>query len=78
MLVLIIVVAAFNIVSSLVMVVTDKKSDIAILRTLGASPSMITKIFMVQGTVIGVIGTVAGNGFRGYSGTYDQRYYFLV
>jgi lipoprotein-releasing system permease protein len=54
------VVAAFNIVSSLVMVVTDKKSDIAILRTLGASPSMITKIFMVQGTVIGVIGTVAG------------------
>jgi len=60
LLVLIIVVAAFNIVSSLVMVVTDKKSDIAILRTLGASPSMITKIFMVQGTVIGVIGTVAG------------------
>lgn len=57
---LIIVVAAFNIVSSLVMVVTDKKSDIAILRTLGASPSMITKIFMVQGTVIGVIGTIAG------------------
>lgn len=42
------------------MVVTDKKSDIAILRTLGASPSMITKIFMVQGTVIGVIGTIAG------------------
>lgn len=60
LLVLIIVVAAFNIVSSLVMVVTDKKSDIAILRTLGASPSMITKIFMVQGTVIGVIGTIAG------------------
>lgn len=78
MLVLIIVVAAFNIVSSLVMVVTDKKSDIAILRTLGASPSMITKIFMVQGTVIGVIGTVGGYGFRGNSGTYDQRYYFLV
>lgn len=57
---LIVLVAAFNIVSSLVMVVTDKKSDIAILRTLGASPSTITKIFMVQGTVIGVIGTVAG------------------
>ncbi|MDR6628680.1 lipoprotein-releasing system permease protein [Acinetobacter lwoffii] len=57
---LIVLVAAFNIVSSLVMVVTDKKSDIAILRTLGASPATITKIFMVQGTVIGVIGTCAG------------------
>ncbi|MEQ1246692.1 lipoprotein-releasing ABC transporter permease subunit [Acinetobacter soli] len=57
---LIVLVAAFNIVSSLVMVVTDKKSDIAILRTLGASPATITKIFMVQGTVIGVIGTIAG------------------
>ena len=57
---LIVLVAAFNIVSSLVMVVTDKKSDIAILRTLGASPSTITKIFMVQGTIIGVVGTIAG------------------
>ncbi|WP_445116192.1 lipoprotein-releasing ABC transporter permease subunit [Acinetobacter sp. WZC-1] len=57
---LIILVAAFNIVSSLVMLVTDKKSDIAILRTLGASPTMITRIFMVQGTVIGVVGTIAG------------------
>ena len=57
---LIVLVAAFNIVSSLVMVVTDKKSDIAILRTLGASPTTITKIFMVQGTVIGVVGTLAG------------------
>ncbi len=57
---LIVLVAAFNIVSSLVMVVTDKKSDIAILRTLGASPATITRIFMVQGTVIGVIGTVSG------------------
>ena len=57
---LIVLVAAFNIVSSLVMVVTDKKSDIAILRTLGASPATITRIFMVQGTVIGVVGTVAG------------------
>jgi lipoprotein-releasing system permease protein len=57
---LIVLVAAFNIVSSLVMVVTDKKSDIAILRTLGASPATITRIFMVQGTVIGVIGTLAG------------------
>ncbi len=42
------------------MVVTDKKADIAILRTLGASPGTITRIFMVQGTVIGVIGTVSG------------------
>ena len=57
---LIVLVAAFNIVSSLVMVVTDKKSDIAILRTLGASPTTITKIFMVQGTIIGVVGTIAG------------------
>ena len=57
---LIVLVAAFNIVSSLVMVVTDKKADIAILRTLGASPATITRIFMVQGTIIGVIGTVAG------------------
>ena len=57
---LIVLVAAFNIVSSLVMVVTDKKSDIAILRTLGASPATITRIFMVQGTIIGVIGTVSG------------------
>lgn len=57
---LIVLVAAFNIVSSLVMVVTDKKADIAILRTLGASPRTITKIFMVQGTIIGVIGTLAG------------------
>lgn len=57
---LIIAVAAFNIVSALVMVVTDKKSDIAILRTLGASPRSIMAIFMVQGTVIGVIGTLLG------------------
>ncbi len=53
-------VAAFNIVSSLVMVVTDKKADIAILRTLGASPNTIMKIFMVQGTIVGVVGTVSG------------------
>ncbi len=57
---LIVLVAAFNIVSSLVMVVTDKKADIAILRTLGASPATITKIFMIQGTIIGVIGTLSG------------------
>lgn len=58
--ILIIAVAAFNIVSSLVMVVTDKQADIAILRTLGAAPSSITKIFMIQGTLIGVAGTVLG------------------
>jgi len=57
---LIILVAAFNIVSSLVMLVTDKKADIAILKTFGASPRLITQVFMVQGLVIGVIGTVAG------------------
>ena len=57
---LIVFVAAFNIVSTLVMVVTDKKSDIAILRTLGATPSMIMRIFMVQGIVIGFVGTLIG------------------
>lgn len=60
LLLLIVAVAAFNIVSSLVMVVTDKKADIAILRTLGASPQTITRIFMVQGAVIGLAGTVTG------------------
>lgn len=59
-LLLIVAVAAFNLVSTLVMVVTDKEADIAILRTLGLSPGRIMKIFMVQGTLIGVIGTVAG------------------
>ena len=57
---LIIAVAAFNIVSSLVMVVTDKQADIAILRTLGAAPASITKIFMIQGTLIGAFGTLLG------------------
>ncbi|MES9882289.1 MAG: lipoprotein-releasing ABC transporter permease subunit [Sedimenticola sp.] len=57
---LIVAVAAFNIVSTLVMVVTDKQSDIAILRTLGASPGRIMGIFMVQGTAIGFIGTLLG------------------
>ncbi len=60
LLLLIIAVAAFNIVSTLVMVVTDKESDIAILRTLGASPRTIMQIFMVQGTVIGTVGTILG------------------
>ncbi len=59
---LIVAVAAFNIVSTLVMVVTDKQSDIAILRTLGASPGSIMWIFIVQGTAIGFIGSLLGTG----------------
>jgi lipoprotein-releasing system permease protein len=58
---LIVAVAAFNIVSTLVMAVTDKQADIAILRTLGASPASIMKIFIVQGVVIGLIGTLMGS-----------------
>lgn len=57
---LIVIVAAFNIVSSLIMLVTDKKSDIAILKTFGASPKLIMQVFIVQGMIIGVIGTVLG------------------
>ena len=57
---LIVAVAAFNIVSTLIMVVTDKQSDIAVLRTLGATPRTVMRIFVVQGTVIGVVGTLAG------------------
>jgi lipoprotein-releasing system permease protein len=57
---LIIAVAAFNLVSTLVMTVTDKQADIAILRTLGSSPRSIMKIFMVQGALVGVMGTIAG------------------
>jgi lipoprotein-releasing system permease protein len=53
-------VAAFNIVSTLVMLVTDKQADIAILRTLGASPGSILQIFVVQGAMIGIIGTLIG------------------
>lgn len=59
-LLLVVAVAAFNIVSTLVMVVKDKQSDIAILRTVGARPSSILKIFVTQGTIIGLVGTVAG------------------
>jgi lipoprotein-releasing system permease protein len=59
---LIVAVAAFNLVSTLVMTVTDKQADIAILRTLGASPRSIMGIFMVQGATSGVIGTLAGVG----------------
>lgn len=57
---LIVAVAAFNLVSTLVMTVTDKRADIAILRTLGASPRSIMGIFVVQGALVGVIGTFAG------------------
>jgi lipoprotein-releasing system permease protein len=57
---LIVAVAAFNLVSTLVMTVTDKRADIAILRTLGASPGSIMGIFVVQGSLVGVIGTLAG------------------
>ena len=57
---LIVAVAAFNLVSTLVMTVTDKRADIAILRTLGASPRSIMGIFMIQGAAAGIAGTVAG------------------
>jgi lipoprotein-releasing system permease protein len=57
---LIVAVAAFNIVSTLVMVVTDKQGDIAILRTIGASPGTVMLVFMVQGVAIGLFGTLIG------------------
>lgn len=60
MLLLIVTVAAFNILATLVMVVTDKQSEIAILRTLGASPQTVMRIFMVQGTLIGLLGIFIG------------------
>ena len=60
---LIVAVAAFNLVSTLVMTVTDKRADIAILRTLGASPRSVMGIFMVQGALSGVIGTLGGVAF---------------
>ena len=59
---LIIAVAAFNLVSTLVMTVTDKQADIAILRTLGASPASVMKIFMIQGALVGLLGTALGVG----------------
>lgn len=59
-LLMVVAVAAFNIVSTLVMVVKDKQADIAILRTIGAAPSNILRIFIVQGSIIGVTGTLAG------------------
>ena len=57
---LIVMVAAFNIISTMVMVVTDKRSDIAILRTIGATPRSVMMIFIVQGMAIGVIGMLIG------------------
>jgi lipoprotein-releasing system permease protein len=57
---MVIAVAAFNIVSTLVMVVKDKQSDIAILRTAGATPGDILRVFVTQGSIIGVLGTLAG------------------
>jgi lipoprotein-releasing system permease protein len=60
LLMVIVAVAAFNIISTLVMVVTDKKADIAILRTMGASPKAIMGIFVVQGAYIGIVGTLVG------------------
>ncbi len=62
-LLLIIAVAAFNIVSTLVMIVTDKQADVAILMTLGMSPASIMKVFMIQGSIIGVIGILLGGVF---------------
>jgi lipoprotein-releasing system permease protein len=60
LLILIVAVAAFNVVSSLIMMVSEKKGDIAILRTLGASPNTIMGIFIFYGTMIGVVGVVLG------------------
>ncbi len=59
---LIIAVAAFNLLSSLVMAVKDRRADIAILRTLGATPAEVARVFLVQGALIGVVGTAAGVG----------------
>ena len=61
-LLMVVAVAAFNIVSTLVMVVKDKQADIAILRTVGATPASILRIFVTQGTIVGVLGTLAGVG----------------
>ncbi|MGM0564166.1 MAG: lipoprotein-releasing ABC transporter permease subunit [Pseudomonadota bacterium] len=67
---LIVAVAAFNIISTLIMVVTDKRSDIAILRTLGASPRSIMGVFIIQGTMVGVLGTLIGMATGALSGAY--------
>ena len=80
MLMMIVAIGAFNIVSTLVMVVSEKKADIAILRTMGASDKTIMAIFVVQGTVVGVLGTIAGalagvfiaNNFSSFSSALEQ------
>ena len=59
-LLLIVAVAAFNLVSTLVMMVTDKKTDIAVLRTMGSSPGEIMMIFIIQGGIVGMVGTLLG------------------
>lgn len=69
---LIVAVAAFNIVSTLVMVVTDKQADIAILRTLGLSPQAVMGVFMVQGVIIGLIGTLVGSALGVWIATHLQ------
>ncbi len=63
-LLLVVAVAAFNIVAALVMVVKDKRADIAILRTLGAGPRNVLAVFSIQGAFIGLAGTSAGRGAR--------------
>lgn len=70
LLMFIVAVAAFNIVSTLVMVVTDKTADIAILRTMGATPGRVMRIFIVQGAVIGITGTLVGTAL-GIFGAYN-------
>jgi lipoprotein-releasing system permease protein len=76
-LVLIVMVAAFNIISTLIMVVMDKNKDIAVLMTLGASRRMIRKIFALEGLLIGVAGTTAGTLFGGLLCFLLRRYEFI-
>ena len=59
-LLILVVVAAINLVATLVMIVKEKQTDIAILRTIGAAPANVLKMFLVQGALIGLVGTVAG------------------
>ena len=76
-LILIILVAAFNIIGTLIMVVHDKNRDIAILKAMGASSSAIMRIFIIQGLVIGIFGTALGL-FGGYVLAYIQNHYHIV
>ncbi|WP_164144372.1 FtsX-like permease family protein, partial [Serratia marcescens] len=57
---LIVVVATLNIVSGLILLVRDKSSDIAILRTMGATPGTVMRVFLINGALIGIVGTLAG------------------